>query len=61
MKSDHNQNFWYIQNNHIKIKKFLRPIQSWSANSEKIAVRSSPDPAKIDFSPDPCSPLVSSR
>jgi len=69
VKSDHNQNFWYFQNNHIK------PTKIFSVRSnpdppifKKIAVRSSPDPAKIGFSPDPvrsspdpCSSLVSCR
>ena len=54
VKSDHNQNLWYFQNNHIKTTKIF-------------SVRSSPDPpilkkkcspiqscpAKIGFSPDP--------
>jgi len=40
VKSDHNLNFWYFQNNHIKTTNIF-------------SVRSSPDPAKIGFSPDP--------
>ena len=39
-----------FQNNHIKTTKFS---QSDPPSLEKIAVRSSPDPAKIGFSPDP--------
>ena len=54
VKSDHNSNFWYVQNNHIYLwgmgaKKYFRsPIQSWPAKNGF-----SPDP--IRFSPDPCS------
>jgi len=40
VKSDHNKNFKYFLNNHIKTTKIF-------------SVRSSPDPAKIGFSPDP--------
>ena len=49
----------------LKQQNFLCPIQFWSTNLKKIAVRSSLDPAKIGFSPnlvryspDPCSSLV---
>jgi len=45
VKSDHNQNFWYFPNNHIETTKIF-------------SVRSSPDPAKIGFSLDPCSSLI---
>jgi len=54
VKWDHNLNFWYFQNNHIKTTKIF---SVWSSPDppifKKIAVRSSPDPAKISFSPDP--------
>ena len=45
VKSDHNQNFWYFPNNDIETTKIF-------------SVRSSPDPAKIGFSLDPCSSLI---
>ena len=65
VKSDHNSNFWYFQNNHIKTTKFFSVRSSHDPPIlKKIAVRSSPDPAKIGFSPgpvrsspDPCSTL----
>ena len=52
VKSDHNLNFWYFQNNHIKTTKIF-------------SVRSSPDPPifkkiAVRSSPDPCSPLTAS-
>jgi len=43
-------------NNRIKTtnnRNFLSPIHPGSANFQKIAVRSSPELAKIGFSPDP--------
>ena len=46
--------FWiFSEQSHQNNKNFLSPIQSWSANLKKIAVRSSPDPAKTGFSLDP--------
>ena len=65
VKSDHNLNFWYFQNNHIKTTKIFSVRSSPDAAIFKvIAVRSSPDAAKIRFipdpvrsSPDPCSSL----
>jgi len=54
VKSNVNRNFWYIQNNHIKTTKiFSVRFSPDLSNFKKIVVRSSPDPAKIDFSPDP--------
>ena len=69
MKSDHNYNFWYFQNNHIKTTKIFS-VRSGPDPPifKKIAFRSSPDPATIGFSPDPapsgpdpCSSLLRSR
>ena len=54
VKSDHNSNFWYFQNNHIETTKLFSVGSSPDPPiSKKIAVRSSPDPAKIGFSLDP--------
>jgi len=59
VKSDHNQNFWYFQNIHIKTTNIFSIRSSPDPPIfKKIVVRSSPDPAKIGFSPDPCSSLV---
>jgi len=54
VKSDHNSNFWYFQNNNIETTKLFSVGSSPDPPiSKKIAVRSSPDPAKIGFSLDP--------
>ena len=37
----------------LQQQNFLSAIESWSAKFQKLTVRSSPDPAKIGFSPDP--------
>jgi len=51
---DHNQKFWYFQNNHTKATKIFSVLSSRDPPIlKKIAVRSSPDPAKIGFSPGP--------
>jgi len=53
-KSDHNLNFCYFQNNHIKATKvFSVRSRPDPPILKKIAVRSSPGPAKIGFVPDP--------
>jgi len=67
VKSIHNKIFWHFQSNHIKTTKIFSVRSSPDRPSlKKIAVRSSPDPAKIGFSPDPvrsshdpCSSLLS--
>jgi len=54
VKSDHNWNFWYVQNNNIETKNIFSVRSSPDPPIfKKIAVRSSPYPAKIGFSPDP--------
>jgi len=61
-----NWTFWYDENNHINTTKILSVRSSPDPPIfKKIAVRSSPVPAKIGFSPDPvrsgpdpCSSLV---
>jgi len=54
VKLDHNQNFWYFHNIYIKTTKFFSVRSSLDLPIfKKIAVRSSPDLAKIGFSPDP--------
>jgi len=54
VKSDHNQNFWYFQNNHIKTTKIFSVRSSPDPSIfKKNAVWSSPDPAKIAFNSDP--------
>jgi len=54
VKSDHNQNFWYFQNNHIKTTKVFSVRSSADPPIlKKIAVRSNVDTAKIGNSPDP--------
>ena len=65
VKSVHNQNIWYVQNNHIKTFFFSVRSSPDPTIFKKIAVRSSPDAAKIGISPDPvrsspdpCSSLV---
>jgi len=68
VKSNHKWNFLYVQNNHIKKRKIFSVRSSPDPpDFEKIPVRSRPDPAKIDFSPeavrsspDPCSSLADS-
>jgi len=53
VKSGHNFNFWYFQNNHIKTTNIFSVRSSPDPPIfKKIAVRSSPDPAKTGFSPD---------
>ena len=69
VKSDHNSVFWYFQNNHIKTTNIFSVRSSPDPPIvKKIVVRSSPDPAKIGFgpdpvrsSPDPCSSLTDSE
>jgi len=52
MTLDHNQIFWYFQNNHIKTTNIFSARSSPDPQIlKKIAVRSSPGPAKIGFSP----------
>jgi len=65
VKSDHNENCCYFQNNHKTTKIFSVRSSPDPPIFKKIAVRSSPDPTKISFSPDParsspdpCSSLV---
>ena len=46
--------FWYVQNNHIETKNIFSVRSSPDPPIfKKNAVRSSPEPAKIGFSPDP--------
>ena len=65
LKSNNNWNFWYVQNNHIKIRKNLSvrssPVRQISKNCSPIQscpakIGFSPDP--VPSSPDPCSSLA---